>query len=129
LICPPFYRKIEREFTRLTSLSYPLGERLKSINIRKGSMSKDSNVNSNSFRWLLLAGSVAVALTIFLYRVDNHLTTSDKEARLGDTLRTLRTAQSEVSAGASDERQVVGALLEARSLNKDDHHSSSDAHH
>ncbi|NBW40057.1 hypothetical protein EBR25_03530 [bacterium] len=92
-------------------------------------MSKDSNVNSNSFRWLLLAGSVAVALTIFLYRVDNHLTTSDKEARLGDTLRTLRTAQSEVSAGASDERQVVGALLEARSLNKDDHHSSSDAHH
>lgn len=81
-------------------------------------MNKDSQVTQNSFRWLLIAGSVAVALTIFLYRVDNHLTTSDKEARLGNTLRTLRTAQSTVSAGASDERQVVGAVLEARPLNK-----------
>jgi hypothetical protein len=81
-------------------------------------MNKDSQVTQNSFRWLLIAGSVAVALTIFLYQVDNYLTTSDKEVRLGNTLRTLRTAQSDVSAGASDERQVVGAVLEAHSLNK-----------
>ena len=98
-------------------------------------MNKDSQVTQNSFRWLLIAGSVAVALTIFLYRVDNHLTTSDKEARLGNTLRTLRTAQSTVSAGASDERQVVGAVLEAHFLNKDeelhkhDDDASHEAHH
>ncbi len=92
-------------------------------------MNKDSQVTQNSFRWLLIAGSVAVALTIFLYRVDNHLTNSDKEARLGNTLRTLRTAQSTVSAGASDERQVVGAVLEARPLNKHDDDASHEAHH
>ncbi|MCI5066482.1 hypothetical protein MRY87_12230 [bacterium] len=68
-------------------------------------MSSESYNTKGSYIWLAIAGSVAVLLSYSLFRVDNVLTYSDKEERLGKTLHELRSAQAEVSSGERDPRQ------------------------
>ena len=70
--------------------------------------------------WLFVAGGFAIALSFFLYTVDNGLTFSNKETRLGETLRELRTAQHAVSTGTSDPRLVPIAALSQQSSGADE---------
>lgn len=59
----------------------------------------------DGMRWLFGAGLVAVAVAVFLWWWDMVLSSSDRERKLGATLRELRTAQSSLSSGKLDPRQ------------------------
>jgi hypothetical protein len=58
----------------------------------------------NGYRWLFGAGLVAIGIASFLYLSDELLTHSHRERELGRALYELRTAQSGVGTGESDER-------------------------
>ena len=79
-------------------------------------MKLDPKVQRDGWIWLFCAGIFGVGLGLFLYNADNMLTYSDKEARLGNTLREIRTAQATVSAGVSDVRQLSPSSSSTDSL-------------
>lgn len=64
----------------------------------------DSKIEKDGVRWFFIAGGCAVVLSIFLYMVDEGLTNSNREQKLAETLRELRTAQASVAAGSIDPR-------------------------
>ena len=73
-----------------------------------GSMEPGSKEYQTGMRWLLIGLPVSVLLTVFLYQIDKGLTFSSRERDLSQTLHELRSAQNELGAGVSDEREVVG---------------------
>lgn len=65
---------------------------------------------SDGIRWFIGMGVVAVLFSIFLATVDQRLSESDSERRLGATLRELRIAQHSLNSRATDARQTQGYL-------------------
>ena len=70
-------------------------------------MQLDTQEETNGVRWFLGAGFLGVCLCLFLYHMDNHMTFSDKEERLAETLYELRSAQTSLSTGPLDSRLIV----------------------
>ena len=82
--------------------------------------------------WLLCAGFIAVCFSFSLYYVDNMLTYSDREQRLGDTLRELRTAQFTVAGDKTDLRALSPDLSRSAAVHHSDvhvEHHGHDSHH
>ncbi|MCB0332019.1 MAG: hypothetical protein KDD55_00900 [Bdellovibrionales bacterium] len=69
-------------------------------------MELDAGEVRAGWTWLVVAGAIAIAFSLFLYNADERLTNSDRDVRLGQTLRELRTAQFTVSGAPSDLRMV-----------------------
>jgi hypothetical protein len=67
-------------------------------------MDLDEKEVRDGMTWLYVAGACAIALSIFLQWADYRLSTSDREVRLENTLRELRTAQATVGAEVADRR-------------------------
>jgi hypothetical protein len=57
-------------------------------------------------RWFFGAGIVAILLALTLWKIDDFLTYSDKEIRLGETLLELRSAQTSLNSDVSDSRLI-----------------------
>ncbi len=62
--------------------------------------SKDAKV------WVIATIIIVIGFTVALYNVDLMLSNSDREKRLGEELRRMRTAQATLPAGVSDARQL-----------------------
>lgn len=60
-------------------------------------------------RWLFGAGACAVLLSLGLMKIDDYLTNSDKEQRLGRVLYELRLAQTNLTSGSPDDRQSAAS--------------------
>lgn len=81
--------------------------------------------------WFFVAGAFAIALSFSLYFIDNMLTFSDKEERLGKTLKSLRTAQHQVADPINDARLVAVPVRKAQgthSVRSTEEHSEHDNH-
>lgn len=65
----------------------------------------------DGWRWFMGAGLFALLLCFFLYKADRLLSTSDREQRLGETLRELRTAQFEIAGDRVNGPQGVDSRL------------------
>ncbi len=70
-------------------------------------MELDAGEVRAGWSWFIVAGAIAVAFSFFLYNADEMLTHSDREQRLGQTLRELRTAQFTISGAPSDSRMLA----------------------
>lgn len=69
-----------------------------------------AQISRDAARWVLQAGAFAIALSAFIIGADYYLSHSDKEAKLGATLRELRTAQASMKERTTDERQTQSFL-------------------
>lgn len=67
-------------------------------------MNIDPKIERDGIRWFFIAGTAALALSLFLFFVDEGLSNSKSEQRLAETLRELRTAQASLPSGAVDPR-------------------------
>ena len=67
-------------------------------------------IKSDAFKWIFGAGAGAILLSLFLVAADYGLSHSDSEKRLGDTLRELRTAQSQMASRVTDSRQTQNSV-------------------
>ena len=67
-------------------------------------------IDADAFRWIIGAGAFALLLTAFLIAADYGLSHSDREKRLGETLRELRTAQASMASHVTDQRQTQSYL-------------------
>lgn len=67
----------------------------------------------DSWIWLFAGGTFAICLALFLFWADRYLSTSDREQRLGETLRELRSAQVSLP-GSVDPRQLGILTAEKR---------------
>jgi hypothetical protein len=70
-------------------------------------MKLDPHEVKDGIRWFFVAGIVAVVLSLSLLKVDDMLTYSPGEARLGATLQELRKAQAGVPSRSIDERELA----------------------
>ncbi|HMO01823.1 MAG TPA: hypothetical protein PKD37_02150 [Oligoflexia bacterium] len=61
--------------------------------------------NALAWRWLTLAGTVAICFSLFLVWVDEYLSNSTAEIEKAATIAEMRTAQSLVGDGKIDPRQ------------------------
>lgn len=91
-------------------------------------MKLDPEEQKKGLTWLLIAGPVAIFLTFALYTADQTLTQSTGEAELGKTLRELRGAQTSLSAGAVDPRQLrtVSSASDQEPVNESAHSEHGD---
>lgn len=64
-------------------------------------------------QWLFGAGIFAVLLSFGLMKIDDYLSNSKGEQKLGATLHELRLAQTTLASGASDDRQTQDALYKS----------------
>ncbi len=69
-------------------------------------MKIDSEDEKRGVAWLYGAGLFALVLSCVLAYTDRRMQTSDSEARLGRTLRELRTAQAALTNGSVDPRAL-----------------------
>lgn len=60
-----------------------------------------------AYQWLIGFGIVAVCLAIALASIDNKLTYSDRETRVNDTLKEIRSAQASFESRNVDRRLLV----------------------
>jgi hypothetical protein len=68
-------------------------------------MKIDKEEAARGSRWFVVAGGVAVVFAAALFTVDEALSNSPRERRLGQTLQELRTAQASLPPARSlDER-------------------------
>ncbi|RMG41669.1 MAG: hypothetical protein D6719_08035 [Candidatus Dadabacteria bacterium] len=81
-------------------------------------MKLDPAEQQAGLRWLIGAGLFAVALSVFLYRVDIGLSTSQREKVLGETLREIRTAQAALKSADPDPRQLNARPLHASHISQ-----------
>ncbi len=85
----------------------------------------------SGMKWFFGGLLAAVALTAFLFTVDNRLSNSDREKRLGKELNRLRVAQATVGTGVVDPR--AGFRSEgpnhAQAVESDSHVADAAAHH
>lgn len=79
-------------------------------------MELDAEEQRRGFTWFFGAGTVAICFALFLIYVDMRLSTSDREEKLGSTLRELRTAQAGLPSRVTDRRQLSFADTEGRNL-------------
>lgn len=64
----------------------------------------------DGLRWFFCAIIVAALFTFWLMSIDDKLTYSDREQRLGKELLRLRTAQTTLGGNATDSRQFSPEL-------------------
>jgi hypothetical protein len=97
-------------------------------------MDAQTNEIQGSYKWLMIAGGLAVALSCFLFWVDNVVMQSapERDKEHAATMRELRVAQSSLPARVTDDRQTLPLVLEqqdhaahqaAESHDDSDHHS------
>ena len=70
----------------------------------------DNVEQTDGYRWFFFVGALAVAFSVFLATVDQRLSESDGERKLGETLRELRTAQSSLPSRVTDSRQTLSFM-------------------
>lgn len=71
------------------------------------STADQAKIERDGYRWFFALGLVAIALSLALWTVDDVLSNSDSEQRLGQTLKELRTAQHTLPARVTDSRQTL----------------------
>lgn len=71
-----------------------------------GHVADNETIEADAIKWIISAGGFAVLLSLFLVTADYQLSHSDKEKRLGETLRELRTAQASMASRVTDPRQT-----------------------
>ncbi len=69
-------------------------------------MITDKNETQRGVRWFAIAGSVAVLFAFGLYTVDETLSNSPRERKLGQTLLELRSAQTTLPASQSPDDRL-----------------------
>ena len=70
-------------------------------------MNLDQTEIRNGYYWFFGAGLFAVALSIALFTVDETLSNSDSEKKLGEAIYDMRSAQTSFGTGSVDERLSV----------------------
>jgi len=83
-------------------------------------MDLDPNEQKAGFAWLYGAGLFAVILTLVLFRIDNRLSTSDYDSKLGAALHELRSAQAGLPSRSLDARVYVRSAVAADSADAHD---------
>lgn len=83
--------------------------------------------------WFFCVGIIAVGFSFFLFSMDELLSNSDREQRLGQTLRELRTAQFTV-ANSPEDLRVLGPdlsreMIESSHGSAGGHDSHGGGHH
>ena len=86
-------------------------------------MSANLDTQSLGFRWLFGAGFVAIVFAFFLFTIDQTLTSSRVEIERGQTIGTLRGAQTMLPSRVTDERQLKNFAF------KQETEKSSKSHH
>jgi hypothetical protein len=71
------------------------------------SAADQEKIERDGYRWFFALGLVAIALSLALWTVDDVLSKSDSEQRLGQTIHELRTAQHTLPARVTDTRQTL----------------------
>ena len=61
-------------------------------------------------RWLFGAGTVAILFSVFLVSIDNYLTNSDREKRLNERMKEMRSAQTSLGSSSIDPRNHAPEL-------------------
>ena len=64
-------------------------------------------------RWLFGAGAFALLVSFGLMRIDDYLSNSKSQQKLGATLHELRLAQTSLSSAVSDDRQTQDSLYQS----------------
>lgn len=85
-------------------------------------------VESDGYRWFFGMGLLALVFCFVLKTVDDKLSTSDSEKRLGQTLHELRTAQASLPARVTDSRQTL-PFMHSHQANEQVSEQSAEAHH
>ena len=86
-------------------------------------MSANLDTRSLGFRWLFGAGFIAIVFACFLFTVDQTLTSSTVEIERGQTIGTLRGAQTMLPSRVTDERQLRNySFKQEDSVVSDSHH-------
>jgi hypothetical protein len=77
-------------------------------------MEAQTNEIQGSFKWLAIAGGLAVVLSCFLFWVDNVVMqgAAERDAAHAAQMRELRIAQSSLPARVTDDRQKLPLTLE-----------------
>jgi hypothetical protein len=83
-----------------------------------------------SYKWLFVAGSAAIALSAFLFYVDNVVMENapQRDREQAAQMRELRMAQSSLPAGVTDSRQTLPLDIEADDKSQADADHHADAH-
>ena len=76
--------------------------------------------------WLVIAGSAAILLSVFLQWVDDKLTYSRYDIERGRVLHELRSAQAALGNEVTDHRLMVEELREQPRLVHETSHESSE---
>lgn len=69
-------------------------------------MESNADERSGAYTWFFVVGALAIAFAYFLFWVDNTLTNSKREEKLGRDLYELRSAQTSLDSRSTDLRQV-----------------------
>ncbi len=102
-------------------------------------MSVQTNEIQGSYKWLIIAGGLAVALSCFLFWVDDVVMQNapERDKQHAAQMRELRAAQSGLPARVTDDRQTLPLVLEQqdhaahKAADSDEHaedHSHDHAH-
>ncbi len=91
-------------------------------------MKLDPQEQKLGYTWFAIAGTVAVVLSLVLYRVDVHLHTSDAEHVHAQQMRELRTAQTSLASRAVDGRQTQDRSYNLRVVTNAEVEKDSDDH-
>lgn len=85
-----------------------------------------AKIERDGYRWFFMLGLVAVGLAATLWAVDDKLSYSDSEKKLGETLHELRTAQTTLPGRVTDTRQTLPFLhrepVVTGEVHADEHH-------
>ena len=90
-------------------------------------MASNLDTRTLGFRWLFGAGLAAIILAYVLFSIDESLSNSDVEIVRGETIGTLRGAQTMLPSRVSDARQLQNFSYEQADSHEADH--SAEAHH
>ena len=97
-------------------------------------MDAQTNEIQGGFKWLFIAGGLAIALSCFLFWVDNVVMQAapQRDKEHAAMMHELRVAQSSLPARVTDDRQTLPLVLEQQdhvahqaleSHDESDHHS------
>jgi hypothetical protein len=96
-------------------------------------MDVQTNELQGGYKWLMIAGGLAVALSCFLFWVDDVVMQNapERDKQHAAQMRELRVAQSGLSARVTDDRQTLPLVLEQQdhaSLKAADAHEHGEDH-
>ena len=77
-----------------------------------GHGANQAEIERGGYRWFFGIGLVAIVFAFVLKTIDDKLTYSDREQRLGATLKELRGAQTTLASGVSDTRQTTSFMVQ-----------------